>query len=220
MTIRWSLWRRRLLPPTIIIFAISFFVGSFWFYYYSTYCWQHTDLLCVPTDTVNFGLKITAGLSQIAGVFILIKSIDQNINLLNGNTFIGTISLGFQQWLTTWRSREFSAGGKSTFTLDASGGVAVTSGDRSHMPLADRIKLLETAMDDVRNQHSELVGETRALAAKVQKSEQELIQRLESETKSIKSLLTDISIGGLSKQIVGMYLIIYSATVSIFVLIS
>ena len=85
------------------------------------------------------------------------------------------------------------------------------------MPLADRIKLLETAMDDVRNQHSELVGETRALAAKVQKSEQELIQRLESETKSIKSLLTDISIGGLSKQIVGMYLIIYSATVSIFV---
>ena len=217
MTIRWSLWRRRLLPPTIIIVAISFFVGSFWFYYYSTYCWQHTDLLCVPTDTVNFGLKVTAGLSQIAGVFILIKSIDQNINLLNGNTFFGTIALGFQQWLATWRSREFNAGGTAYFTIGGSGKITVTSGDRSNMPLADRIKLLETAMDDVRDKHYELVGETRALATKVQKTEQEFIQRLEHETKSIKSLLSDISIGGLSNQIFGMYLIIYSATVSIFV---
>ncbi|MDR6983128.1 hypothetical protein J2X32_001762 [Rheinheimera pacifica] len=217
MAIRWSLWRRRLLPPIVIISAIAIFFGSLWFYYYSTYCWQHTDLLCIPTETVKSWLKIAAGLTQIAGVFLLIKSIDQNINLLKGNTFIGTLELGFQQWLATWRGREFSAGGTSYFTIGGSVGITITSGDRSNMSLAERIKLLETAVDDVRNKHSELVGETRDLATKVQKSEQKFIQRLENETKSIKLLLSDISIGGLSNQIFGMYLIIYSATVSIFV---
>ena len=217
MAIRWSLWRRRLIPPTVIISAIALFFGSLWFYYYSTYCWQHTDLLCVSTETVKSWLKIAASVTQIAGVFLLIKSIDQNINLLKGKTLISTLELSFQRWLTAWRVREFSAGGTSTFTFGGTGGVTVTSGDRSNMPLADRIKLLETAMDDVRDKHYELVGETRALATKVQKTEQEFIQRLEHETKSIKSLLSDISIGGLSNQIFGMYLIIYSATVSIFV---
>ncbi|WP_372627555.1 hypothetical protein [Arsukibacterium sp.] len=217
MANRWSLWRRRLLPPIMILLAISFFVGSFWFHYYSTYCWQHTDLLCIPTGTVKSWLKVAAGLTQIFGVYLLIKSIDQTINLLQGNTLIGTLKLGYEQWLANWRIRLHSGGGKSSMTVSMTGRAYVQSGDRSDMPLAERIKLLETAMDEVKNKHDDLVSETRDLASKVQKSEQELRQALENEIKSVRALLSYISIGGLHSQVWGMYLIVYSAVVSMVV---
>jgi len=217
MTIRWSLWRLRLQTPILIFLAIIFFFGSFWFYYYSTYCWQHTDLLCSSTENITPWLKFSAGLAQIIGVFLLIKSIDQNINLLKGNTLIGTLKLSFEQWLATWRVRIHSGGGSDSFTVQLNARGFVRSGDRSNMPLADRIKLLEVAMDEVRNRHDDLLSETRDLARKVQKSELELRQKLESEIKAVRGLLSDISIGGLSGQIWGMYLIIYSALIGIIV---
>ncbi|WP_027671690.1 hypothetical protein [Rheinheimera baltica] len=209
--------RRDLLRgPTHIFFAISISIATYYVFNYFKFCWVMIDAFCPTTETSNQLFKVLIAITQFLGIGLLLWDLDERMQTLTGakltNYFISKIK--------AWWSLFFIRGQHVSSSASASsysGGVVASSAYQKMKTVDEQLEYLQRRIIEVESRIAKESGERKDLERKIESDLKKVYSAIDDSKNQVMKTVTKIHVGGYTRQLWSLFLIAYSAVLSVFV---
>lgn len=209
--------RRKLLRgPSHILLAISICIATYYVFDYFAFCWVMIDAFCPTIETSNQLFKVLIAITQFLGIGLLLWDLDERMQTLTGaklkNYFINKIK--------AWWSLFFIRGQHLSSTASASsyaGGVIASSAYQKMKTVDEQLEYLQRRIIEVESRIAKESGERKDLERKIESDLKKVYTAIDDSKNQVMKTVTKIHVGGYTRQLWSLFLIAYSAVLSVFV---
>lgn len=182
----------------------------------SDYCQVGFDLLC-SIDKRDLVLKISSSISQVIGVFLILYSLNTKMHLLRGNGIVSHVKMKFVEWTKFFRPNNQIVK-SSGISVQLTSAVSLNSWQNiDNMDVKSALLRLQEEI----LRHSKEISKLNSEHSVHKKTVDSEIKRIDSDINRLKielqSLIDDLNVGGLTPQAWSLFLIVYSAFISVIV---
>ncbi len=217
-SIKFAWLRRKLWFPGLVHFVAASFIVfiTVWFYYREGYCQVGFDIFC-SLEQRNRILKIASSISQVVGVFLILYSLNTKMHLLRGKGLVNHAIRTFINWVGHFKPRNYVLDVKAAMMqIKASGSISISI-DFDTSDVSKALVRLKKELERQSNEIDKLRADKLAHEEHVKTEIKRLEDNVESVRLNLEKLIDDLNVGGLTPQVWSLFLIIYSATLSVIV---
>jgi hypothetical protein len=209
--------RRKLLRgPLHILLAISICIATYYVFNYFKFCWVMIDAFCPTIETSNQLFKVLIAITQFLGIGMLLWDLDERMQTLTGaklkNYFIDKINA----WWSLFFIRNHHGGGSASLSVRSGGGAACSSYEKK-ATVEEQLEYLQKRIIEVESRIAKESGERKDLERKIESDLKKVYTAIDDSKNQVMKTVTKIHVGGYTRQLWSLFLIAYSAVLSVFV---
>lgn len=210
-------WKSLIRGPVHIISMLAISSFTCWYFIYSQTCWEHYDVACMSSDTNELVWKVAIAFSQLLGIGLLLFDLDKKLTSLTGTKLVVYFWNKLKAWWRLWFKQKYSMKVGMGVPFFYVGGDVSFTHRKANTSVEERLAEIEKILDIQRKTIAKEADERRRLESHINESVKRLESAIEQRSDHVLDKMREIHVGGYTTQAWSIFLILYSAVLSVFV---